>query len=220
MFDYTWVYGPIRYKAEIKVNGNNQTVTSESNSNSFDVTASPGDTITACAYYGYEKLNVSSTQRCVNVEVEDKKYSLDFTKYSNGEGVRDYLISLGALESNITIISETSDTNEITVEDDAGNPYNTGKEIYQSTLIKTRFVIKVKSAKQVPTLKAEYGNDDKTTLIITSNIDVNWKVNGNYTTVSSDDKTLVINIESGANFNVYGTSVFINNISVVTATSK
>ncbi len=218
LFDYTWVYGPIRYKAEIKVNGNTQTVTSETNSNSFDVTASPGDTITACAYYGYEKLNVSSTQRCVNVEIVDNDVNLTIPITDDGEEIKTYLVSKGALADNIKIESTTDDT---TVVDTTNNkPYIKGESLTmkQSALLKTTFTIKVKTVKQVPTLS--YKLDDETALHITANIPVNWQVASGYTLVSSDDTSAVINIESGANITVKDNSISVNSTVAVTATSK
>ena len=222
LFDYTWVYGPIRYKAEIKVNGNNQTVTSESNFNSFDVTASPGDTITACAYYGYEKLNVSSTQRCVNVEVTDNDVNLEIPNTDNGEEIKAYLVSKGALADNIKIETTTGDTASITVVVSTNDkPYTKGSQLTmkQSALLKATFTIKVTTAKQTPTLSASLDSDG-TTLHITANMPVNWKVASGYNLVSSDDTSAVINIESGANWTKSGNSISVNSTVAITATSK
>lgn len=201
LFDYTWVYGPIRYKAEIKVNGNTQTVTSETNSNSFDVTASPGDTITACAYYGYEKLNVSSTQRCVNVTVEDKPISISIPDTNDADSIKNYLIGLGAVADNITITTQQGTSSSIVVTNDSGHTYRTGvsESTTQSQIAKTKFTITVTAVNQDLTLTRTSTSDGR--LCITANKDVTWTIDGtaNYTI---EGNSVYITTTSGENIKV------------------
>ncbi len=186
LFDYTWVYGPIKYKAEIKVNGNNQTVTSDTNSNSFEVSANPGDTITACAYYGYEKLNVSSTQRCVDVTVTDSNIRFTIPNTNDAEEIKTYLVSIGATANNIKIeyITDSTDT---TVYDTTHNKTYIGGqsgEMLQSELLKANFTIKVVKTQELSLTRSET-NDGK--LCITANKAVDWTIEGTTNYKLSDD---------------------------------
>ncbi len=67
LFDWSWVYGPIRYKARISQNG---AVVGEITSETEDTTASdlslaPDTDTEACGYYGYESSDGSSNEVCV-----------------------------------------------------------------------------------------------------------------------------------------------------------
>ena len=68
LFDWSWVYGPIRYKARISQNG--QTVaelTSEESSLSAEVEDLKPDTDTeACGFYAFEKSETASNEVCVH----------------------------------------------------------------------------------------------------------------------------------------------------------
>ena len=141
LFDYSWVYGPVRYKAEIKVNGTSTgTVTSETEENSFEVTATAGDKITACAYYGYEKLNISSSQKCVDVTVEDKDVIMTIPNTTDTSEIKTYLESLGA---KVDVIEKTGDSESLTIVDNNGVPYSVGisETIKQSALNKLTFTV-------------------------------------------------------------------------------
>ncbi len=203
LFDYTWIYGPIKYKAEIKVNGNNQTVVSDSNSNTFDVSANPGDTITACAYYGYEKLNVSSTQRCVEVKVEDKTISISIPDTSDADSIKNYLISLGAADSNISIVNKQGTSNSIVVTNDSGHTYSTGvsETTTQSQLAKMKFTITVTTVNQELTLTRSTTSDGK--ICISASKDVDWTIDGtaNYN-FSNDGRSVYITTTSNENIKV------------------
>ena len=122
LFDYSWVYGPVRYKAEIKVNGTSTgTVSSETEENSFDVTATAGDKITACAYYGYEKLNISSSQKCVDVTVEDRDVIMTIPNTTDTSEIKAYLENLGA---KVDVIEKTGDSESLTISDSNGKSYS------------------------------------------------------------------------------------------------
>ena len=141
LFDYSWVYGPVRYKAEIKVNGTSTgTVSSETEENSFDVTATAGDKITACAYYGYEKLNISSSQKCVDVTVEDRDVIMTIPNTTDTSEIKAYLENLGA---KVDVIEKTGDSESLTISDSNGKSYSIGisELIKQSALSKLTFTI-------------------------------------------------------------------------------
>lgn len=60
LFDYSWLHGPIRYKADVKVNGEAvETVVSELPEAQINYEPRPGDTIEICGYYGYENSTIN-----------------------------------------------------------------------------------------------------------------------------------------------------------------
>lgn len=68
LFDWSWVYGPIRYKARISQNGAQvgDIVLSETEENSVTLENLAPDTDTeACGFYGYEKSDSESNEVCV-----------------------------------------------------------------------------------------------------------------------------------------------------------
>ena len=195
LFDYTWIYGPIQYKAEIKVNGNSQTVTSDKETNSFDITASPGDTVTVCAYYGYEKLNVSSTQKCIDVKIEDKDVSLQIPSTTNADDIKNYLISIGVKEDNIDIKNETGTSESVSITDSNGKSYSqgVGVSVKQSYLASTKFTIKVVSIKEAE-LELTQSPISGGVRITANNVDsVTWDISG------ADSYT-----DNGTSVDVYG----------------
>ncbi|MDO4500046.1 MAG: transglycosylase domain-containing protein [Erysipelotrichaceae bacterium] len=127
LFDYSWVYGPIRYKAEIKVNGNVvNTVTSETESNTYDLIASPGDEITVCIFYAYENLDISSSQKYTSVKVIDEEVTYTIPVDSDPNVIVNYLRKIGAQAEIIEKIADathSAGTIEITCND---VPYTIG----------------------------------------------------------------------------------------------
>lgn len=76
LFDYTWAFGAIKYKADVTVkNGNSvvatKSITTSDNKSSIELNdvLSSGYKISACAYYGYENAKVNSASKCVDVDV-------------------------------------------------------------------------------------------------------------------------------------------------------
>ena len=61
IFDYSWIYGPIQYKADIYVNGNRiDTVTSGDGDKNYDLGNNISTDIKVDFYYGYEKSDEKS----------------------------------------------------------------------------------------------------------------------------------------------------------------
>ena len=212
LFDYTWIYGPIQYKAEIKANGNSQTVTSDKETNSFDITANPGDTVTVCAYYGYEKLNVSSTQKCIDVKIEDKDVSLQIPSTTNADDIKNYLISMGVKEDNIDIKNETGTTESVSITDSNGKSYSqgVGVSVKQSYLATTKFTIKVVTKAETPIALTKSADGKQ----VNANVSVaKW-------VVKIDDAVVA---EGPDTYTVSGDSIIINSTKrpiVVTATDS
>lgn len=74
LFDYSWVYGPVRYKAEIRINGERYGDVIKSENNEYkieNVPVNPGDTIEVLCYYGYENKDIDSNKIPVTFKVQD-----------------------------------------------------------------------------------------------------------------------------------------------------
>ena len=76
LFDYTWAFGAIKYKADIMVDGKTiKTITSGEKESSVDLTGdiNSKSNLKTCAYYGYENEKVNSTSKCIDVEIKSLK---------------------------------------------------------------------------------------------------------------------------------------------------
>lgn len=72
IFDYTWVFGPVRYKATISENNAVITTISSPTDKAVEKLAlSPGNhTLQVCGSYAYENLPVTSNSICQNVQIQ------------------------------------------------------------------------------------------------------------------------------------------------------
>ena len=195
LFDYPWIYGPIRYKAEIKINdGAQQTVVSDKETNTYQINADPGSTITVCAYYGYEKLNLSSAQKCINLKVEDKDVEVTIPSTTEPEEIKNYLIGIGVKEDNITINSTYGNEESLSVIDENNAKYDIGItiKVKQSVLNKTKFIINVTTLKEKELVLTQTKADNGVIKITADNVKViNWKVEGTNDYKISDDNTWI-----------------------------
>lgn len=81
IFDYTWIFGPIRYKVKV-YNGNNLIgeYTSESNTMSQKIELNSGkQSLRFCGFYAYENLGESSNEECSTIEVNIPTATPDLT---------------------------------------------------------------------------------------------------------------------------------------------
>ncbi len=62
LFDYTKLYGPIRYMADVTVNGKTEHVVSEDNKYDMNLSASPGDRVKVEGYYAFENGSFTSNK--------------------------------------------------------------------------------------------------------------------------------------------------------------
>ena len=111
LFDYTWVYGPIKYKADIYVNGSQVTSTiSSENHATVDLShyISGGSTVKVKAYYGYENGANSSSKDA------EAKATSDMTIYIPAltESATKMKESLSAYGVSVDI-EYTTDTNKV-----------------------------------------------------------------------------------------------------------
>ena len=84
LFDYSWIYGPIRYTAEIKVNGTPaETIVSDKEEAVGKFIIKPGDHVEVCGYYAYENRELNknkSNESCKSITVEDSEIKLRVPK--------------------------------------------------------------------------------------------------------------------------------------------
>lgn len=71
IFDYTWIFGPIRYKARISEGGNViKEITSETETHAEKLQLSGGDhTLQVCGFYAYDWLGTPSNEICQEVKI-------------------------------------------------------------------------------------------------------------------------------------------------------
>ena len=142
LFDYSWIYGPVKYKAEVKIDGEYVgTITSDTNVGTLQVNANPGSTVKACAYYAHENQNISSAQRCVEMKVDDMDINMKIPQDINE--IEQYILSKGG-----KIIVETKDAtpeNEGFLLSDGTKTYKAGEQftIKLSELLKKQFTLTI-----------------------------------------------------------------------------
>ncbi len=128
LFDYTKLYGPIRYMADVTVNGETKHIVSKDNKTSVNLHASPGDKVKVEGYYAYEGGNFTS-----NKISKEKTVTATITlpkKGSSYEDVQDWC----SRYDFVTFKSErTSDQKLLNkgfiIEDKNGNEMEYGQQI-------------------------------------------------------------------------------------------
>lgn len=81
LFDYSWIYGPVRYKLNLNVDGV-LVDTLTSTVGTFTITKNILDTstVTGCGYYGYEYAMINSSELCKTFKMSDFYLTVpDFT---------------------------------------------------------------------------------------------------------------------------------------------
>jgi penicillin-binding protein 1A len=72
LYDSSWIFGAVQYKVRVTVNGLLIGVYAQStNVFTIDLGVSPGSTVSACGYYGYELSPIASTEICKDTIVSD-----------------------------------------------------------------------------------------------------------------------------------------------------
>ena len=73
LFDFTKLYGPIKYMADVKVSGSsssNEHIAVSENKHSVSINVRPGDKVSVDVYYGYEKGSITSNKGNFSKEAE------------------------------------------------------------------------------------------------------------------------------------------------------
>jgi len=144
LFDYSWLYGSIKYKASIQVTDVNGTTMSTTTVSSGDYSMStsdikiyPGGTVSVGFYYGYD---VGSNSNVVTVkkEIADSAITISIpstTDLESETAIRNWAKKYGI--SNLTIETAKEKKNDFAIEVKTGNKtssYKTDFTILQSEL--------------------------------------------------------------------------------------
>lgn len=81
LFDYSWIYGPIKYKLKLFVD-NVVVQELKSDSNTFNITTNVKDTsvVKGCAFYAYDYVSFNSSEICQTLDLQDMYLTVpDFT---------------------------------------------------------------------------------------------------------------------------------------------
>ncbi len=118
LFDYTWIFGPIRYKARVTNNGNViAEISSESENSSNVVNAPPGSSINVCGYYAYENLGTASNEICHTLTIQDTQITISVPNNNASQQEIENWLSSNNLKATITTVQDNlkANTNEIRV---------------------------------------------------------------------------------------------------------
>lgn len=111
MFDYSWVYGPIQYKARLEgSDGSSQELATDQSTYTQTVSLSPGVTYTVKGYYGYEKLGGNSNEVTAQVftvpetiQIPVYTTSQEYKDWAEANGIKvDITESHGAKDTSVT----------------------------------------------------------------------------------------------------------------------
>lgn len=116
LFDYTWLFGPVRYKARIYENDNLvKEITTDQQAYSESYSATPNSTIKACGYYAYEYLNIASNEICQSFTVSDVSVDINVPNFSASKSEVEAWLTNNGLNASISTVQNEAkaDTNEI-----------------------------------------------------------------------------------------------------------
>jgi penicillin-binding protein 1A len=72
LFDFSWIYGPIRYKVRISIDGSViEVLRSDSNVLSTTLAVSPSSVVQACGYFGYDFVDFNSSELCMTFDMKE-----------------------------------------------------------------------------------------------------------------------------------------------------
>ncbi len=109
LFDYSWLYGPIVYKAKINVDGTEYKIKSNSNVLTTTINANPNSTVTVCGYYGYDYVEVNSTELCKTDKMNELFLNIPnfigetkdtFNSWTNTNGIKASIVDVEAKDAS------------------------------------------------------------------------------------------------------------------------
>lgn len=108
LFDITWIYGPIKYKARIMQNGEQiQEIINDTENFSAPVELQPGSHIQVCGYYAYESLGTTSNEICNEFTAIDQ--DVTFNVPASSSSLVDLTNWAGQMGFNYTTRQEESE---------------------------------------------------------------------------------------------------------------
>ena len=149
LFDYSWLYGPIVYKVKINVDGTEYKIKSNSNILTTTVNANPNSTVTVCGYYGYDYVEVNSTEICKTDKLNELFLNVPNFIGETTSVLNTWISTNGLNSSKFTIVEiEAEEVNQINmigkiVRIDPADKHNTTIEIAnKDSLTFTAYVVK------------------------------------------------------------------------------
>lgn len=215
LFDYSWIYGNLSYKADISINGNKPiTISSDKASKEVELETNPGDKITIKFYYGYDKLATNPKGITREYKIEDKDITITFPEndqITSLQNLLDWANSVG-LKVVSSSVEETSDNAKIgtyTCVDQYGNQFASGLsyEKKQSEFNKLELTIKYYTKAQPSITIIESGSssyEPNTTVALvaqianSSSINITWSIVSGSATISSDGQNALVSILESA----------------------
>lgn len=88
LFDYSWLFGPIKYKAKVYVNNQEvKTIISNSEKLQEKIEIYPGNKMKVCGYYGYEKKEINSNVLCQEFIIENNTISIKYPEINPSDSL-------------------------------------------------------------------------------------------------------------------------------------
>lgn len=166
LFDYSWVYGAVKYKANITItdsSGNKKdsshVSTSDSTWTTHDLNIEPGDKISVDFYYGYDNKSIDSNTVNKKYEVVDEDVTI--TNIQSAKSISD----VTAWAKKYGIPEGNCETKTATTSNPAGTV-----AVYVGDELQSKATFKVKQSK-LKTVKAIYYEKAAVSLVVTSNKD-------------------------------------------------
>ncbi len=127
LFDYTKLYGPIKYMADIKYGDKVEHVAVSEDKTSLQLDINPGENITVEGYYGYEKGDTTSNKETKNLSVQ-----LKITIPSSSSSISDveaWADKYNFINFETAQVDNIDNNNPFTVRDNNNNTYTYGQTI-------------------------------------------------------------------------------------------
>ncbi len=170
LYDESWIYGAVRYKTDVKVNGALYEELKTDEENHSLTISLPNDTssVEVCSYYTFDKApNIQSNQKCSKIEVKANTISVpDFIGQPSG------LVINWSMENGMEqpAISYQQSSNQFGVTLKV-TPNISGKSMTKEELIKTKLTLTVADTKINTGLTVKQFKDLYGTLMTISNLD-------------------------------------------------
>ena len=204
LFDYSWVFGAIRYKADVSVNGENVlSVTSDSNKTTRPIDAKPGDNIKVCLYYAYDKKSdVKSNSVCKDYTLKNEEVSLQLP--GNGMTKENIALHLPFVNNKMKVTFEeipTTDASKFntyyfTFKNKDYNPGDIISNVYQSEIYGAEIICKWYAAPARKIVIAHRGTSDCKP---GGSVKFEYNITGD---LPGDDNSVLWSITSGANITI------------------
>ena len=213
LFDYTKLYGPIRYMADVTVNGETTHIVSKENKYDMSIHASPGDKVKVEGYYAYESGAFTSNKISKEKTITA---TISVTTDTSLSGLQNWANRYDFISFTTETTNDYSKVNTYRIVDQNGNSLSPGQSVTVSDpnyrISVTYYVEKEHSLDLVPTKSS-----DGKTLNITASMDADstfdeWKyseIEGLSFSENGNTLSITVNgIESSTSFTVTAYSAY------------